>query len=36
MGGASSMMTMGSAKAAAQTYNAGALFTNNATAFPKG
>jgi len=31
-----SMLTMGSAKAASQTYNAGALFTNNATAISKG
>lgn len=32
----SPMVMMGNAKAASQTYNAGALFTNNATALSKG
>lgn len=35
-GAASPMVMMGNAKAASQTYNAGALFTNNATASMKG
>lgn len=32
----SPMVTMGNAKAASQTYNAGALFTSTATALSKG
>jgi hypothetical protein len=34
--GAAPMMMMGNPKAASQTYNAGSLFTNSATAITKG